>query len=103
MIVGIDVHKRTHVAALLDERGGELGTLDFANSPEGMRRRSPIHESVAQLDPQRGHTSDSDTVEPFASTSARTPHATHRRMSSGETPARDGERDVPPPARNLRT
>ncbi len=38
MIVGIDVHKRAHVAALLDERGGELGTLDFANSPEGMRR-----------------------------------------------------------------
>jgi transposase len=38
MIVGIDVHKRSHVAALLDERGGEIGTLSFANSPEGMRR-----------------------------------------------------------------
>jgi transposase len=38
MIVGIDVHKREHVAALLDERGGELGTFHFANSPEGMRR-----------------------------------------------------------------
>ena len=38
MIVGIDVHKRTHVAALLDERGGEIDTLSFANSPEGMRR-----------------------------------------------------------------
>jgi transposase len=38
MIVGIDVHKRTHMAALLDERGGEIGTLGFANSPEGMRR-----------------------------------------------------------------
>jgi transposase len=38
MVVGIDVHKRTHVAALLDERGGALGTLGFANSPEGMRR-----------------------------------------------------------------
>src|SRR5215218_5148707 len=38
MIVGIDVHKRAHVAALLDERGGEVGTLGFANSPEGMRR-----------------------------------------------------------------
>jgi hypothetical protein len=24
------------VAALLDKRGGEIGTLDFANSPEGM-------------------------------------------------------------------
>ena len=38
MIVGIDVHKRAHVAALLDERGGEIDTLSFANSPEGMRR-----------------------------------------------------------------
>lgn len=38
MVVGIDVHKCAHVAALLDERGGELGTLSFANSPEGMRR-----------------------------------------------------------------
>jgi transposase len=38
MVVGIDVHKRAHVAALLDERGGELGTLSFANSPGGMRR-----------------------------------------------------------------
>jgi hypothetical protein len=38
MIVGIDVHKREHVAALLDERGGELGTFHFANSPDGMGR-----------------------------------------------------------------
>jgi transposase len=38
VIVGIDVHKRTHVAALLDQRGGEIDTLSFANSPEGMRR-----------------------------------------------------------------
>jgi transposase len=38
MVVGIDVHKRAHVATLLDERGGELGTLSFANSPGGMRR-----------------------------------------------------------------
>jgi transposase len=38
MIVGVDVHKHGHVAALLDERGGELGTLSFINSPEGMRR-----------------------------------------------------------------
>jgi transposase len=37
MIVGIDVHKREHVAALIDERGGELGTFHFANSPDGMR------------------------------------------------------------------
>src|SRR4051812_41155240 len=27
-----------HAAALLDERGGELGTLTFANRPEGYRR-----------------------------------------------------------------
>jgi transposase len=38
MVVGIDVHKRAHVAALLDERGGEHGTLSFVNSPEGMRK-----------------------------------------------------------------
>src|SRR5213078_1567265 len=38
MIVGIDVHKRSHAAALLDERGGEVATLGFANSPEGMRK-----------------------------------------------------------------
>ncbi len=38
MFVGIDVHKRTHAAALLDERGGELGVLTFANSPTGYRR-----------------------------------------------------------------
>jgi transposase len=38
MVVGIDVHTRAHVAALLDERGGELGTLDFDNSPAGMRK-----------------------------------------------------------------
>jgi transposase len=38
MVVGIDVHKRTHVAALLDDRGGEIDTLSFANSPHGMRR-----------------------------------------------------------------
>jgi transposase len=38
MVVGIDVHKRAHAAALLDERGGEVATLSFPNSPEGMRR-----------------------------------------------------------------
>ena len=38
MFVGIDVHKHTHAAALLDERGGELGVLSFANSPAGYRR-----------------------------------------------------------------
>jgi transposase len=38
VFVGVDVHKHTHAAALLDERGGELGTLIFANSPEGYRR-----------------------------------------------------------------
>ncbi len=38
MFVGIDVHKHAHAAALLDDRGGELGVLTFANSPDGYRR-----------------------------------------------------------------
>ena len=38
MFVGIDVHKHQHAAALIDERGGELGTLTLPNSPEGYRR-----------------------------------------------------------------
>lgn len=38
MIVGIDVHKHQHAAALIDDRGGEIGTLTIANSPEGYRR-----------------------------------------------------------------
>jgi transposase len=38
VFVGVDVHKHTHAAALVDERGGELGTLLFANSPDGYRR-----------------------------------------------------------------
>jgi transposase len=38
MVVGIDVHKRSHAAALLDERGGAVGTLSFVNSPAGMRK-----------------------------------------------------------------
>jgi transposase len=38
MVVGIDVHKHAHVAALLDERGGEIGALGFANSPAGTRK-----------------------------------------------------------------
>lgn len=38
MIVGIDVHKQSHAAALLDDRGGEIDTLIFANSPNGYRR-----------------------------------------------------------------
>jgi transposase len=38
VFVGIDVHKGMHACALLDERGGELGTLIIANSPEGYRR-----------------------------------------------------------------
>ncbi len=37
MIVGIDVHKHTHAAALLDGRGGEIATLTIANSPKGYR------------------------------------------------------------------
>lgn len=38
MIVGIDVHKHSHAAALLDERGGEVGTLIFTNTPKGYQR-----------------------------------------------------------------
>jgi transposase len=38
VFVGIDVHKHIHAAALLDDRGGELGALTFANRPEGYRR-----------------------------------------------------------------
>jgi len=38
LIVGIDVHKHQHAAALIDDRGGEIGTLTIANSPEGYRR-----------------------------------------------------------------
>jgi transposase len=38
MIVGIDVHKRSHAAALVDERGAPIATLTIANSREGARR-----------------------------------------------------------------
>jgi transposase len=38
LIVGINVHKHTHVAALVDERGGQVATLTLANSPAGYRR-----------------------------------------------------------------
>jgi transposase len=38
MFVGIDVHKHTHAAALIDERGGELAALTVPNSPQGYRR-----------------------------------------------------------------
>jgi len=38
VFVGVDVHKHLHAAALLDERGGEHGTLLFANSPDGYRQ-----------------------------------------------------------------
>jgi transposase len=38
LIVGIDIHKRTHTAALLDARGGEIGTLCFANSRDGIQQ-----------------------------------------------------------------
>jgi transposase len=37
LIVGIDVHKHTHAAALIDERGGLIATLSIANSPKGYR------------------------------------------------------------------
>ena len=37
MFVGIDCHKHRHAAALLDERGGLIDTLLFANRPDGYR------------------------------------------------------------------
>ena len=38
LFVGIDVHKHSHVAALLDDRGGTVATLSFANSSLGYRQ-----------------------------------------------------------------
>ena len=37
LIVGIDVHKQTHAAALIDDRGGLVDALTIANSPKGFR------------------------------------------------------------------
>ena len=38
MIVGIDVHKHNHAAALIDDRGAQLAALSLPNSPAGYRR-----------------------------------------------------------------
>ena len=38
MIVGIDVHKDTHAAALIDDHGGFIDVLSTPNSPKGYRR-----------------------------------------------------------------
>jgi transposase len=38
LIVGVDVHKRTHAVALIDERGGLVDALSIANGPKGYRR-----------------------------------------------------------------
>jgi transposase len=38
MIIGIDVHKRSHAAALVDERGVAVATLTIPNSREGVAR-----------------------------------------------------------------
>jgi transposase len=37
LIVGIDVHKQSHAAALIDEQGRKLDTLTLSNSPAGYR------------------------------------------------------------------
>jgi transposase len=37
LIVGIDVHKHNHAAALIDDRGGEIATLVVSNTPTGYR------------------------------------------------------------------
>jgi transposase len=38
LIVGIDVHKHNHAAALIDQRGATVATLALSNSPAGYRR-----------------------------------------------------------------
>lgn len=38
LIVGIDVHKHQHAAALIDDRGGEIAAITIANTPDGYRR-----------------------------------------------------------------
>jgi transposase len=35
LVAGVDVHKRTHTVALIDERGGEVATLKLENSAQG--------------------------------------------------------------------
>ena len=38
LIVGIDVHKQTHAAALIDDRGALVGALTITNGPKGYRQ-----------------------------------------------------------------
>jgi transposase len=38
MIVGIDVHKHTHTAAVIDARGGTVSTLRFQNGADGVEQ-----------------------------------------------------------------
>jgi transposase len=38
LIVGIDVHKHTHAAALIDDRGALVGALTITNGPKGFRQ-----------------------------------------------------------------
>jgi transposase len=38
VIVGIDVHKHTHAAALIDDQGRRIGVLSLPNNPAGYRR-----------------------------------------------------------------
>ena len=52
MFVGIDAHKRFHVAALVDAGGAQLGVLRFANGAEGtarLRRFLADHKAEAAL------------------------------------------------------
>ena len=37
LIVGIDVHKQSHAAALIDAQGRRLDALTLSNSPTGYR------------------------------------------------------------------
>jgi hypothetical protein len=61
LIVGIDVHKHNHAAALIDDRGGEIATLIIPNAPKGCHacprqtaRTSSLHtRTCANGCPQR--------------------------------------------------
>jgi len=47
LFVGIDVHKRAHAAALIDDRGGEIAAITIANSPDGFEQ---LHGWLADHD-----------------------------------------------------
>ena len=48
MVVGIDIHKQSHTAALLDQRGSLIETLTIANSAEGAEQLRAGSSSTAR-------------------------------------------------------